>query len=216
MLFTSVLDGDNPINRFPRRVRWGHASYGLTGNVLSYEISLPMVYGPYEAVIYNPTGGWQVERPVINFGPLDCQSAGASGSGEGLESLPRCVARGAVCLSDEQTRELLAGLWQLRINGFNAIGQILPVDSDHDSIPDFLDHCPNTAANHVTNADGCSLDDLCPCDGTWRNQGDYLRCLIRTSAQFQRDGLLAAPQRRALLREAIHSDCGKQRERGKH
>jgi hypothetical protein len=82
-------------------------------------------------------------------------------------------------------------------------------DSDGDGVLDVHDQCPNTRPGDIVNGQGCSIAQLCPCDGPWRNHAEYLRCIQETSAQFQQLGLITAEQRRAIMNEARRSDCGK-------
>jgi hypothetical protein len=88
-------------------------------------------------------------------------------------------------------------------------GQILPVDSDHDGVPDYRDLCPDTPLGSIVNADGCSIDQLCPCDGPWKNHGEYVNALKAVSGTFLETGLITEAERRALVRQAAASDCGK-------
>jgi hypothetical protein len=86
-----------------------------------------------------------------------------------------------------------------------------PDDCDRDGVPNNRDLCPDTAMGDAVNADGCSIAQLCPCEGPWRNHAEYVRCVQETSAQFERSGLITRDQRRAIIREATHSNCGKHR-----
>ena len=85
----------------------------------------------------------------------------------------------------------------------------LASDSDCDTVPDSEDLCPNTAANAVVNANGCSLEQLAPCGGPWENHGRYVNAVRETVAAFQRAGLIGEANARAIVQEAVHSDCGK-------
>jgi hypothetical protein len=82
-------------------------------------------------------------------------------------------------------------------------------DADGDGISDDRDQCANTPTGAVVNAHGCSVAQLCPCDGTWRDHGEYVRCVITHAWQFFRAGLLSPEQRRDSIRNAIQSNCGR-------
>ena len=82
-------------------------------------------------------------------------------------------------------------------------------DSDHDGVPDERDACPNTPTGAVVNTQGCSISQLCPCDGAWRNHGDYVGCVVEHAGQFQRKGLISATERRDFVRDAASSECGR-------
>jgi len=82
-------------------------------------------------------------------------------------------------------------------------------DTDGDGVSDDRDQCPGTSTGAVVNADGCSLAQLCPCDGTWGNHAEYVRCVITHAWQFFRAGLISPDQRREYVRNAILSNCGR-------
>ena len=48
-------------------------------------------------------------------------------------------------------------------------GRIAPVDSDGDSVPDYLDVCPGTEPGAAVDTNGCSVAQHCPCLGFWQN-----------------------------------------------
>lgn len=109
---------------------------------------------------------------------------------------------------------IIAGQFWQDASGFDGWAQKLrplpeQCDADGDGVSDDHDQCPGTPTSVVVNADGCSLAQLCPCNGPWRNHGEYVRCAITHAWQFFRAGLITAEQRREFVRNAIRSDCGK-------
>ena len=58
-------------------------------------------------------------------------------------------------------------------------------------------------------AHGCSLSQLCRCDASWHNHGDYVACVIRHAWEFFRAGLITSEQRREAIRDAVQSGCGR-------
>ena len=136
-----------------------------------------------------------------------------------LQAAIRIDYQGWFLLSGEQVGELLAGQWYVDATSattegtvlpdYEIRGQILSLDSDNDGVPDYLDQCPDTRAGAVVDANGCSIDQLCPCEGPWRNHGEYLNCLRAVAAQFAQDGLITAAEAKLLLRQAASSDCGR-------
>ncbi len=87
-------------------------------------------------------------------------------------------------------------------------------DADNDGVPDSVDQCPGTAPGVVVNEDGCSIDQLVPCDGpasggTWKNHGQYVSAIARVSQEFFEQGLITAEQRAEIIVAAAQSDCGK-------
>ena len=85
-------------------------------------------------------------------------------------------------------------------------------DADGDGVDDAFDLCPDSGAGTPTDADGCSLAQLCPCDGrddeAWRNRGHYLVCVIRGALRIGRQNQLAPAELRGLLPAAAKSTCG--------
>ena len=61
----------------------------------------------------------------------------------------------------------------------------------------------------LVNADGCSIDDLCPCGGRWKTHGEYVTCIIAQAWQFYRAGLINLNERQTLIRDASRCACGK-------
>ena len=218
--FTANLDGDNWPDRPRRNVRFGRATFGLTGNTLSYEIRLPANFAPYSlgidhyGLLHLPTGG---SPPIAQIGTVDCGELSLSNpppDAEDLELLPACVVRGATWVNDWNISPLLIGDGILRawtLNRGSAGGQILPVDSDHDGVPDYLDQCPNTPTNTVVNTNGCSIAQLCPCDGPWKSHGHYVMRIRTVTTRFVRAGLITGRQQRAIIHRAVHSECGRRR-----
>src|SRR6185436_13085568 len=68
--------------------------------------------------------------------------------------------------------------------------------------------CANTAPNALVNRQGCSLEQLCPCD-TFDMHRQYVRCVIDNAWDFFRQGLLSEAQRREAINNAVHSECGR-------
>jgi len=84
-----------------------------------------------------------------------------------------------------------------------------PGDSDDDGVADPDDQCPNTPAGAIVDAAGCSIEQLVPCDGPWRNHGHFLRALREVTSEFVVAGLLTRAQQHAILLAGARSDCGK-------
>lgn len=88
-----------------------------------------------------------------------------------------------------------------------------PTDMDADGVPDFLDQCPNTPPCTVVDANGCSIEQLAPCDGpasggTWKNHGQYTSTVAKVAEEFVRQGLISESQKDDIVRAAAQSDCG--------
>jgi len=93
-------------------------------------------------------------------------------------------------------------------------------DGDGDGVDDAFDRCPDSAAGVPTDADGCSVAQLCPCDGRddegWRNHGHYLVCVIRGALRVGEHNQFGPGELRGLVPAAAKSACGKRGERQAH
>ena len=83
-------------------------------------------------------------------------------------------------------------------------------DQDADDVDDAFDLCPATEAGAFTDIDGCSVQQLCPCDGpsAWRNHGHYLVCTVRAIARVGAHKQLTPAQLGTLLPSAAGGACG--------
>lgn len=126
----------------------------------------------------------------------------------------------AVVLTPEQVSDLLAGRWFIHVGATTSSGEdypqgsirgrIIPVDSDADGVPDYLDQCPGTPAGVVVDSHGCSIEQLCPCRKEWKNHGEYVGCVNKAATGFQREGFITGATQRGIMQAAAGSDCGKQ------
>lgn len=93
-------------------------------------------------------------------------------------------------------------------------------DADADGVPDSLDQCADTPTDTIVNADGCSIDQLVPCDGpisggTWKNHGQYVSAIAHVSKTFRQQGLISGRDRGHIVSTAARSDCGKKAKKPK-
>jgi hypothetical protein len=91
---------------------------------------------------------------------------------------------------------------------------VVPPDNDGDGIVDDLDQCPDTPAGEIVDADGCSVDQVVPCEGpvtggTWKNHGKYLSAIRAVVTTFVEEGLLTESEAEEIFAAASKSDCGK-------
>ena len=57
--------------------------------------------------------------------------------------------------------------------------------------------------------EGCSLEQLVPCDLPWINHGDYVNAVKNVATGWLTAGVINAAQHQSILRQAATSDCGK-------
>jgi hypothetical protein len=91
--------------------------------------------------------------------------------------------------------------------------RIGPPDQDFDGVPDSADACPNTPPCSIVDANGCSIDQLAPCDGpasggTWKNHGQYVSSVAKAVNSFLAQGVINETQADAILSAAAQSNCG--------
>ncbi len=87
-------------------------------------------------------------------------------------------------------------------------------DSDFDGVPDDVDQCPNTPLCTLVDAQGCSIDQLAPCEGprvggVWKNHGHYVAAVAHAVHEFLTQGLISESQAGEIVSEAARSDCGR-------
>jgi hypothetical protein len=86
-------------------------------------------------------------------------------------------------------------------------------DADGDGVPDSLDQCSDTPAGSIVNANGCSIDQLVPCEGpisggTWKNHGQYVSAIAHVANTFQQQGLISGREKGQIVSAAARSNCG--------
>jgi Thrombospondin type 3 repeat len=90
-------------------------------------------------------------------------------------------------------------------------GDACDADVDGDGINDADDQCLGTAQGAATDSVGCSIAQLCPCENPsgWKNHGEYVKCVARTSEDFLDLGLITGSQKDAIVSQAGESQCGR-------
>ena len=208
--FTVALSGTNEVPPNDS-IATGTGKFTLDGNQFTGGVFLPPPIIPGSASVHGPAGPGSNADVLFDLsGPFFVPP---------YPSISNHDAGGTAyfadrTLSQSEGDQLLAGLWYVNVpsDAFpdgEIRGQIEPVDSDGDGVPDFMDQCPGTPAGAVVDANGCGIDQLCPCAGPWKNHGDYMKSLVRVVRQFRREHLINGPEARAIIKEAAASDCGK-------
>jgi len=147
---------------------------------------------------------------IFDFGPGRC-ATNRDGTIVGLSQWAVLVTRP---LDTNQIAQLRAGEWYVSVSSDlfpdgEVRGQLLPVDSDGDGVPDYLDQCPQTPAIALVDSEGCSIDQLCPCEASWKNHGQYVRTYREVILHFLEEGRIDEDQAVELFERAVASDCGK-------
>ena len=84
------------------------------------------------------------------------------------------------------------------------------VDTDDDGVIDECDKCGDTPfAEIVYPSNGCSIDQLVPCDGNWKNHGKYVSASAKALKKFYKKGLITEDEKDVLMEEKAESDCGR-------
>jgi hypothetical protein len=87
-------------------------------------------------------------------------------------------------------------------------GDACDADADGDHVSDTGDRCLFTPVGAVTNANGCALEQVCLCEGPWKNHGAYVRCVAHTAKDFAAEGVLSKAAHGATVAAAAKSPCG--------
>jgi len=91
--------------------------------------------------------------------------------------------------------------------------KIGPPDQDFDGVPDSADACPSTPLCSIVDANGCSIDQLAPCQGpasggTWKNHGQYVSSVAKAVNALLAQGAINETQAEAIVTAAAQSNCG--------
>jgi hypothetical protein len=110
---------------------------------------------------------------------------------------------------------LLANPDQADFDGDGA-GDVCDNDLDSDGVLGNDDVCQFTPIGVLVEpATGCSIPQLCPCEGPqgssepWTNHGKYVSCVTKAANGFRDQGLISEEEKGQITSEAAQSDCGK-------
>ncbi|WP_341939687.1 thrombospondin type 3 repeat-containing protein [Marinimicrobium sp. C2-29] len=97
----------------------------------------------------------------------------------------------------------------------DGLGDACDPDVDGDGVANGADSCPATELGETVElGTGCSLAQLCPCDGPrgstepWRNHGKYVSCVAKSAETFVEQGLMTEIEKDEVVSIAAESGCG--------
>lgn len=104
------------------------------------------------------------------------------------------------------------GAFTIQVRGVEPV----PPDQDRDGVVDAEEECFcwDTPAGQIVNGQGCSLEQLCPCEAplgrtAWKNQKEYAACVSGVAEEFVAQGLLTKEQQKSIVSEAKRASCGR-------
>jgi hypothetical protein len=180
--FSATFNGGNevPANRSTNS---GTGTFTLNGSTLTYLLKFDYGFRPKAAKVFRPG-----RSLVADLGDYL------------LVNWPQiALYHGEITLNSKQIRELWAGRLNVNFPSTNfphgeLRGPILPVDGNQNGVPDYLDSY---------------VEQVSPCDGPWKNHGQYVRAVTRALLELAAAKPISGPQFRRIVRDAQRSDCGK-------
>jgi len=94
------------------------------------------------------------------------------------------------------------------------IGDACDPDVDGDGVDNGADNCAATPLGELSDFSGCSIAQLCPCEGpqgttsSWKNHGKHVSCVAHAANDFRDSGLITGDERDDIVSEAAQSSCG--------
>ena len=115
--------------------------------------------------------------------------------------------------NDTDNCPIVANASQNDFDGDKA-GDACDDDVDGDGVPNSSDICVFTPLDEVFSPEGCSLNQLCPCEGPrgtslpWSNHAEYVDCVNQSTATFLKLRLITKRERKAVINAASKNSCG--------
>ena len=90
-------------------------------------------------------------------------------------------------------------------------GDICDADTDGDGVVDGQDVCLGTVVGVAVLDNGCSWDQECECDASWKNHGAYVSCVAHATNDLRDAGSITDDEKSDIQSAAGKSDCGKRK-----
>ncbi len=146
------------------------------------------------------------------------------GSGNWVQQAKLLAADGAtgdffgISVSVHGDTAVIGAYYDDNDNGYDSgsayVFSLVPTDADGDGVANDSDLCADTPLDEIVDPDtGCSIAQLCPCDGpwgtnvSWYSHGKYVSCVAKTSGSFLDTGLITEAEKDAIVSEAAESTC---------
>jgi len=198
----------------------GVGYFMLEGNVLSFVADLPLkqftYFFPSGAGIYGPAGRRTNGSLIFDLPPYQIEVE-APPVRPPFNNWYSVEYVGSGTLEPEQVAYLTNGLLYVNIKSTNfpygeLRGQICPLtpecDCDGDGVANKDDLCADTLPGAAVDANGCSIEQLCPCSGPWKDHKEYIRAVREQAFRFWKEGRIRVAERNSIVRQAEQSSCG--------
>jgi DNA-binding beta-propeller fold protein YncE len=198
--------------------RFAPAEVDLRPNPFDHQSAVPGFTAIIEVPGYRPDD-IALDSVTANGVPADSVSAEIGDrDGDNVPELRVTFARDALAATlpaDGEAVVTLRGmLTDLDFDGAAVIavtGGI--VDADGDGVLDDVDACLDTAPGAAVDPNGCSIAQLCPCEGpvagqSWANHGHYVACTAHTARRFADAGLIGRAEIGGIVKAAAVWACG--------